>query len=340
MAADPVTAANSVDAEVTIPAGALAAATTITIDEFSATDPALPTPPAGSLPTVLQFGPAGQTFAQDVTLKLFYLDANNDGLEDTTGVNELSLQVNLLVSGAYVTVPNCTSTNPPVPDPCVSARNTTANTIDVLTRQFSIFLLAPPTGFTDLEIDELSLESVSLKAGAVLEEKQKLKIKSKEEDEGLTVLAQDDALVKINAVIDGTTGVAPGCSGRWSLDLSEELPDQFDTTDVSPADGIPDTLVFKLNGVPVTPTVVGDIIRGPLGTAAPASTAVLTMEFKLLGVAPNDEVTLKPLFLYSCPVEGDFLYLFDMVVIPIFGADPDLSDNIANEVARVKVKIE
>jgi hypothetical protein len=125
-----------VGATVTIPANAAPAGTVITVTEFAATDPALP---PNSLSRVIQFGPAGQTFTADVSIVFSYTDA------EVAGKDETSLQVNLLVAGTYVTVGNCTSTNPPLPvDPCVSARNTAANTITVVTRHFSIYALAAP----------------------------------------------------------------------------------------------------------------------------------------------------------------------------------------------------
>ena len=147
MSEDPVTESDPVDASVDIPAGALSELNepiTITITEFDADDPALPPPPPNSLPTVFKFEPEGQTFALDVTITFFYLDADNDGFEDITGTDENDLQVNLLVAGVYVTVADCTGTEPATPDPCVSARDTTANTITVLTRQFSIYALSGP----------------------------------------------------------------------------------------------------------------------------------------------------------------------------------------------------
>ena len=145
--ADPVTAGNPVEASLTVPSGALSAITTLTITEFAADDPALPAPPANSLPSVFQFTPSPLTFDQDVTITLFYLDATpNDGFEDTTGVNENLLQVNLLVTGAYVTVGNCTGIEPANPDPCVpvSGRDTAANTITVRTRHFTIYGVSGP----------------------------------------------------------------------------------------------------------------------------------------------------------------------------------------------------
>jgi len=141
---DPVTESDPVDASVDIPPGALTETITITITEFDCDDPALPPPPANCLPTVLQFGPEGQTFDLDVTITIFYLDSDDDGFEDITGTDENDLQVNLLVSEVYVTVADCISTEPANPDPCVSARDTTLNTITVSTRQFSIYALSGP----------------------------------------------------------------------------------------------------------------------------------------------------------------------------------------------------
>jgi hypothetical protein len=138
--ADPVSPSDPVDASVVVPPGALAGGTDITITEFSNTDPGLPPPPAGTLPRVLRFGPEGTAFAEDVTIVLSYHDSAVPG-----GANEADLLVNLLVTGSYVTVGDCASTNPPDPDPCVFARDTAANTITIRTRHFSIYALSAPT---------------------------------------------------------------------------------------------------------------------------------------------------------------------------------------------------
>jgi YVTN family beta-propeller protein len=137
-------AVDPVDPAVNIPAGALPGSVTditVTVSQFSATDPALPPPPPGSLPSVYKFEPEGQTFDADIEIILPYQDADSDGLEDTTGVAEDLIQVNLFVSGNYTTVASCTGSAPPVPDPCVLARNTEGNNITVISRHFSLYAL-------------------------------------------------------------------------------------------------------------------------------------------------------------------------------------------------------
>jgi hypothetical protein len=127
---------DTIAAAVTIPAGALAANSMITVTELNSNDPGLPPPPANNLSRVFRFEPEGQTFDVPVTIVFRYDDV------EVAGKDEATLQVHLRSGGSYVTVQNCTATNPPNPDPCVSARAPGANTINVLTTHFSVFALA------------------------------------------------------------------------------------------------------------------------------------------------------------------------------------------------------
>ena len=126
-----------IGATVDVPPGAVSSDTTITITEFSSTDPALPPTLAGSLGRVVEFSPDGLTFGQPVTLTFSYLDANNDFIEDTMLINEFRLKMRLLISGSYVEVPEpCPAT---IVEPCVFARDFDGNTITVKTGHFSIY---------------------------------------------------------------------------------------------------------------------------------------------------------------------------------------------------------
>jgi hypothetical protein len=144
IAVDPVTESDPVDLAITVPTGALGGTVNIGVTEYNSSDPALPPAPSGSLPRVFRFTPEGQTFSQDVTIDFHYKDANNDGFEDTTGVSESALKINLLVTGSYNTLSDCAGTNPPVPsDPCISGRDTVGNTITVHARHFSLYSASP-----------------------------------------------------------------------------------------------------------------------------------------------------------------------------------------------------
>jgi hypothetical protein len=125
-----------VDAAVIFPAGALYTDTTISISEYSVTDPALPSPPADSFSRVVRLGPEGLFFYPPATIVLSYHD------DEVVGKDEQSLQVHLLMGENYVVVPNCSTIDPPSPSPCVSERNPDANTVTIITTHFSVYALS------------------------------------------------------------------------------------------------------------------------------------------------------------------------------------------------------
>ncbi len=156
---------DSVDASVTVPAGALAGDTTFTISEFSADDPALPPPPGGAFSRVFQFTPDGQKFSKPVTIQFSYSDAELTGDDGATrarlDADEARLQVSLLVDGSYRPLPDCRSLDRPAPDPCVAGRDASANTVTVVTTHFSTYALSE-CGCVSVDADTAGNTATSL----------------------------------------------------------------------------------------------------------------------------------------------------------------------------------
>jgi hypothetical protein len=171
--------ADLVDAEISVPTGALDTETTISITEYSTTDPALPPPPANSLSRVIRFGPAGLTFNSPVTIVLSYHD------DELVGKAEASLQAHLLLGEDYVTVPECLDPAAPTPDPCVSERDPNANTITVVTTHFTVYALSAEPSEVEIKARDLK-EGVRNNLLAYKGESKRFKKAIKEIEQSLT----------------------------------------------------------------------------------------------------------------------------------------------------------
>ncbi len=136
---------------------------------------------------------------------------------------------------------------------------------------------------------------------------------------------------------------ADGCTARWSIVIAE-LPGKFDLTDVSPADGIPDTLKFTVNGNEVPPAaivwkdgIVGSQVQELIGPLV-GTGSVLNLHWRLLNVVPGEKVETEPYIQYACTQVGEFIYPFDLQIVPVGKTEPFPLDNVAAAVSTVIVE--
>lgn len=149
-----------VDSTLVIPAGSMSTDTVITLTETPVDDPSLPPPPSGfqfqgNVIEVQTSEPVTFTTTAPATLVLAYDESILTG-----GVTEGAIPVFHSDGGAWVEIPEpCAGgdgADPLSPDPCIAARDPTANTITVKTTEFSFFGLGFPPSLapTSLTIDE------------------------------------------------------------------------------------------------------------------------------------------------------------------------------------------
>ena len=144
---DGVSASDPIDTTVSIPAGSISNDTTVTITEVPASAPGVPPAPGG-------FEVLGQVVVVDTNPPATFSAENPAALtitydQSVAPADELAIQVMRFDGAAWVPAgESCaggTAGTRLAPDPCVSARDTTANTITVQTTAFSDWaLMAPP----------------------------------------------------------------------------------------------------------------------------------------------------------------------------------------------------
>lgn len=119
---------DSVEASLSVPAGAVAADTSITIDVFPTSDVSLPPSAGDFLSRAFDLGPDGITFDPPATVTFIYQDS------EVAGLNENDLQVWLL-----------DSTTGTWERPLVTSRDIALNTLTIEVSHFSIALLGEDT---------------------------------------------------------------------------------------------------------------------------------------------------------------------------------------------------
>jgi parallel beta-helix repeat protein len=122
------------EVEITIPSGSLSEETSISMTKEDDGTIGLATSlGTGDSVYAYNFLPSGQSFSPAATVVFSWLDEDSDGLEDTTGIDELFLQIFRYEAPLYV----------PITDPCDINSNcdTTGNTISVDLDSFSYYAL-------------------------------------------------------------------------------------------------------------------------------------------------------------------------------------------------------
>jgi len=125
--------ADPLEASVELPPLAVVQNIRIRIEPISASDPALPALPPNTFSRVFRFSPEGQQFLKPITLIFSYDES------EVRGIAEKTIVPILLVGNDWVTVDDCESDGPLIPDPCLANRDTVNNKLTIKTTHFSIY---------------------------------------------------------------------------------------------------------------------------------------------------------------------------------------------------------